>query len=134
MPLLVQFGVYPVIFAAAALFALAFFIDFLTSIYLLSRLKKKQAPLALNFPLHIVGSALGLLITSKTPLWFYFLTQALSGYGASCIQFIPTTLLADLPDVDEVVTGKEREGVSAGFVSRRSSSMSVKGSSGGRFT
>jgi Na+/melibiose symporter-like transporter len=91
-------------------------LSFLTSIYLLSRFKKKQAPLALNFPLHIVGSALGLIITSKTPLWFYFLTQALSGYGASCIQFIPTTLLADLPDVDEVITGKEREGVSAGFV------------------
>ncbi|MDR3345117.1 MAG: MFS transporter [Oscillospiraceae bacterium] len=91
-------------------------LSFLTSIVLMKKTKSKFSPLRLNFPLHVAGSLLLLFIGADTPLWVFFLALAVSGYGASCIQFIPTTLLPDLPDVDELVTGMQREGTSAGLV------------------
>ncbi|MDR2753424.1 MAG: MFS transporter [Oscillospiraceae bacterium] len=83
---------------------------------LLMKRYSKHTPLRLSFPLHILGSLMLVFVTAKTPLWFFFAAMIVSGFGASCIQFIPSTLMPDLPDVDELISGQQREGSMAGLL------------------
>ncbi|MDR1408705.1 MAG: MFS transporter [Oscillospiraceae bacterium] len=89
--------------------------SFVTSTLLMNK-GGKHAPFKLNFPLHILGNLLFLFITKDAPLWFFFVALALSGFGASCISFIPSCLLPDLPDVEEAISGKQLEGSMAGLL------------------
>ncbi|MDR0884290.1 MAG: MFS transporter [Oscillospiraceae bacterium] len=89
--------------------------SFFTSTLLMTK-GGKHAPFKLNFPFHIVGNLLFLFITKSTPLWFFFVALAMSGFGASCISFIPSCLLPDLPDVEEAISGKQLEGSMAGLL------------------
>jgi GPH family glycoside/pentoside/hexuronide:cation symporter len=89
--------------------------SFCTSTLLMTR-HGKHGPFKLNFPFHILGNFLFLFITAKTPLWFFFASMALSGFGASCISFIPSCLMPDLPDVEEAISGKQLEGSMAGLL------------------
>jgi Na+/melibiose symporter-like transporter len=78
--------------------------------------KSKHFPLLVDLPILAAGLLILLFVTPQTPFWVYFVGIGLMGAGTSCLSFVPTTLMPDLPDVDELIYGKRREGISAGFV------------------
>jgi Na+/melibiose symporter-like transporter len=78
--------------------------------------RSKHFPLRFDLPVLAAGLLILMIVTKTTPLWVFLLGVALLGAGSSCLSFVPQTLLPDLPDVDELIYGKRREGVSVGLV------------------
>ncbi|MGI6228073.1 MAG: MFS transporter [Christensenellales bacterium] len=76
----------------------------------------KHRPYLIDLPLLLAGAVTIIFVTPSTPLWLFLIACCLLGAGVSCLGFVPTTLLPDLSDVDELMYGKRREGVSAGLV------------------
>jgi Na+/melibiose symporter-like transporter len=78
--------------------------------------RNKHFPLYFDLPILAAGLLILLFVTPKAPVWLFLLGVSLAGAGTSCLGFVPAALMPDLPDVDELIFGKRREGVSAGFV------------------
>ena len=74
-------------------------------------------------PLMVAGLAIGLLMQTSAPgsgartLWFLLmlLSMILYPFGMSGLGFVSTNIFPDLTDVDELITGRRREGVIATF-------------------
>lgn len=73
-------------------------------------------------PLMIAGLAIGLFVRSSTNpvinvLWtvLLFLSMVLYPFGFSGIGFVTNNIFPDITDVDEMITGRRREGVIATF-------------------
>ncbi len=74
-------------------------------------------------PLMVAGLAIGLLMQTSTPgtgtrtLFFLLmlLSMVLYPFGMSGLGFVSTNIFPDLTDVDELITGRRREGVIATF-------------------
>ena len=70
-------------------------------------------------PLMVAGLAIGLIMQSggKSPLWtiLMMLSMVLYPFGMSGLGFVSTNIFPDLTDVDELITGRRREGVIATF-------------------
>jgi Na+/melibiose symporter-like transporter len=88
---------------------------FLPNVFLMKKYNKHR-PLYLDLPLLAAGCAILLFASPSLPLWLSLTGIALIGAGSSCLSFVPNTLLPDLPDVDELICGRRREGVSVGLV------------------
>jgi Na+/melibiose symporter-like transporter len=78
--------------------------------------RSKHFPLWFDLPILAAGLVILLFVTPSTPVWLFLLGVALMGAGSSCLGFVPAALMPDLPDVDEMIYGTRREGVSAGLV------------------
>jgi oligogalacturonide transporter len=91
-------------------------LSFIINVYVMKKKSKKHAML-MDFPLEIAAAVIFLFITPGTPIWVYFAGLFLTGLGASCLAFIPNTMIPELPDVDELIFGRRREGVAAGLLS-----------------
>jgi len=78
--------------------------------------RSKHFPLYVDLPVMAAGLLILLCVTPQTPLWIFLAGVSLAGAGSSCLGFVPAALMPDLPDVDELIYGKRREGVSAGLV------------------
>jgi len=50
-------------------------------------------------------------MSDKSPLWTVYLTATISAFGASVTFLIPWSMIPDIIDADEVLTGARREGV-----------------------
>ncbi|MDR3313921.1 MAG: MFS transporter [Oscillospiraceae bacterium] len=83
---------------------------------ILMKKRSKHFPLLVDLPVLAAGLFILLLVTPQTPVWLFLLGVSLAGAGTSCLGFVPNALMPDLPDVDELIYGKRREGVSAGLV------------------
>lgn len=55
-------------------------------------------------------------LDATTPLWGMLLLSAVIGVGMSGAGYSPWSIIADIPDVDEMITGSRREGVYAGYM------------------
>jgi Na+/melibiose symporter-like transporter len=91
-------------------------LSFILNVFLMQKRSKKAAMLV-NLPILTVSSLIFLFTTKSTPLWIYFIGLFCSGLGASCLAFVPGAMTPDLPDVDELIFGRRREGVGAGLLS-----------------
>ena len=60
---------------------------------------------------------MGLFMNESTPAFFLFLACILYNFGFSGIGFVPTNIFPDVTDVDEMITGRRREGVISTFSS-----------------
>ena len=68
-------------------------------------------------PVMIAGIGLNLFIKPSTPLLFIFAAVTLYYFGYSGVGFVGTNIQPDVTDVDEMITGRRREGVIATFSS-----------------
>lgn len=66
-------------------------------------------------PALFLGLAMGLFMDAKTPAFFLFLSCVLYNFGYSGIGFVPANIYPDVTDVDEMITGRRREGAVATF-------------------
>lgn len=85
--------------------------------YLMTMKLGKQFCGRLLTPLMAVGIALNLLVNSRTPFWVTALATILYNFGFSGPGFTATNIQPDVTDVDEMITGRRREGVIATFSS-----------------
>jgi oligogalacturonide transporter len=94
----------------------AFEIGFFVPNFIAMKKRSKQFPLYFDLPVLVAGLLILLFVTPNTPVWLFLAGVALTGAGTSCLGFVPAALMPDLPDVDELIYGRRREGVSAGLV------------------
>ncbi len=88
----------------------------------------KHVPAYTTLPIRIIGLAIAFFLGAKAGLPAIILVCVLSGLGASASAFVPYTLLPDLPDTDEMITGTHGSGIYAGmatFVRTFSSGIAI---------
>lgn len=89
-------------------------IFFIPNVYMMKR-KNKHRPYLIDIPLIIIACIIIFFIQPSTPIWVMFVGISFLGAGVSCLGFVPMTLLPDISDVDELISGKRREGINAGL-------------------
>lgn len=83
--------------------------------YLLNRYFGKRISGTLFTPIMVAGLALYAFVGEKTPPIVLFLATVLYNFGFSGPGFAVETIQPDITDVDELITGRRREGVIATF-------------------
>ena len=83
--------------------------------YLLNRYKGKRLSGTLLTPIMIVGLSLYGFVGQNTPSIILFLATVLYNFGFSGPGFVLETISPDVTDVDEMITGRRREGVISTF-------------------
>ena len=68
-------------------------------------------------PIMIAGLAISLFVNESTPTWVLYAASALYCFGFSGVGFVGTNTQPDVTDVDELITGRRREGVISTFSS-----------------
>lgn len=81
----------------------------------ISRKYGKTVPLQIGAAVWVLGLLLALFINSDSPFYMVYLVAALSAVGTSASVFVPWSILPEISDVDEIITGQRREGVYAGM-------------------
>lgn len=84
-------------------------------IYFLTRYFDKRTSGLLLTPIMLVGLGINAFITDKTPTAFLYIASILYNFGFSGPGFAVDTIQPDITDVDELITGRRREGVIATF-------------------
>ncbi len=84
-------------------------------IYFLNRFFDKRTSGLMLTPLMIAGLVIYSFVDSKTPSIFLYLATILYNFGFSGPGFAIDTIQPDITDVDELITGRRREGVIATF-------------------
>lgn len=84
-------------------------------IYFLNRYFDKRTSGLILTPVMIAGLAVNLFVTNKTPAAFLYIAAILYNFGFSGPGFAIDTIQPDITDVDELITGRRREGVIATF-------------------
>lgn len=85
----------------------------------------KHMPYKVDIPLIIIACAIALFIPANSSAIPFIISISLLGMGVSCLGFVSMALLPDLTDIDEMISGRRREGICAGL-----STMGRKVSSG----
>ena len=83
--------------------------------YLLNRYFGKRISGTLFTPIMVAGLALYAFVGKNTPSIILFLATVLYNFGFSGPGFAVETIQPDITDVDELITGRRREGVIATF-------------------
>ncbi|MDR1905816.1 MAG: MFS transporter [Clostridiales bacterium] len=94
----------------------AFEIGFFVPNLLMMKKFNKQFPLKVDLPLLFIGCIILLFTGKNVPVIIPLTGIAFLGAGISCLSIVPSTLIPDLPDIDELIYGKRREGESAGLL------------------
>jgi oligogalacturonide transporter len=81
----------------------------------IAKKKSKAFPLYIGLPVWILVSLLFIFVDSSTSIVLICLYAALIGYGASAGNLATWSMLSDIYDIDECVTGERREGVYSGM-------------------
>ncbi|MBR3767281.1 MAG: MFS transporter [Clostridia bacterium] len=84
-------------------------------IYFLSRYFDKRTSGLMLTPLMVAGLAIFAFVKNSTPTVFLYLATILYNFGFSGPGFAIDTIQPDITDVDELITGRRREGVIATF-------------------
>ncbi|HPK15801.1 MAG: Inner membrane symporter YicJ [Firmicutes bacterium ADurb.Bin248] len=77
--------------------------------------KGKHYPLFVGIPVWIAASAGFAFVSSTTPLWVILALAVLIAAGAAAGNLSTWAMLSDTCEVDELITGKRREGIYSGF-------------------
>ena len=88
----------------------------------------KHCPAYITLPLRMAGCAIAFFLGAGAGMPVILFVCILGGLGASASSFVPYTLLPDLPDTDEMITGNQNAGIYAGmatFVRTLSSGIAV---------
>lgn len=83
--------------------------------YFLNRYKGKRISGILFTPIMVLGLVLYAFVGESTPAVILFLATVLYNFGFSGPGFALDTIQPDITDVDELITGRRREGVIATF-------------------
>lgn len=83
--------------------------------YLMTMKKGKQFCGKVLTPIMAIGIAMNLIIDKNTPFWVLILATVLYNIGFSGPGFTATNIQPDVTDVDEMITGRRREGVISTF-------------------
>jgi oligogalacturonide transporter len=75
----------------------------------------KGTPLKIGLSVWAVGLLISLFIDQNSPSYLIYVVAAMSGVGGSSAIFVPWSILPDISDVDELITGRRREGIYAGM-------------------
>ncbi len=75
----------------------------------------KNFPLIFGIPVWVAASAAFAFVTSATPFWVLCALAVFIAFGAAAGNLATWSMLSDIYDVDELMTGKRREGVYSGF-------------------
>ena len=78
--------------------------------------RAKHFPFLVDLPILAAGLLILMFITPSTPIWIFIVGIAFIEAGTSCLGIVSNALMPDLPEVDEMIYGKRREGVIAGMV------------------
>lgn len=81
----------------------------------ISKTYGKTVPLRIGFSVWLVGMFIALFISRESPWYLIYFVAALSGFGAASSTFVPWSILPEISDVDELITGERREGIYAGM-------------------
>ena len=82
--------------------------------YWLSRRLSKRAALIIGACIWVAAMLAGLSIRPDMPMAVYFVFAAVTGIGTGGVIVMAYSIYPDIPDVDELVTGRRREGIYAG--------------------
>lgn len=74
----------------------------------------KRMPMVIGMSSWIIGLIIALFITKDSPSYLIYIVSILSGVGGSSAIFVPWSILPEISDVDEIMTGRRREGIYAG--------------------
>lgn len=75
----------------------------------------KQYPAFICGPFRCAGLVIAFFMSASSPLWLLIFVSVLNGIGSGAASFVPWTLLPDLPDSDELITGQRNAGIYAGM-------------------
>lgn len=75
----------------------------------------KQVPAIVCMPFRIIGLGIAFFMGGQSPVALLIAVCVLNGIGTGVASFVPYSLLPDLPDSDEMITGKRNSGVYAGM-------------------
>ncbi len=81
----------------------------------LAKKKGKAFPLFIGMPIWILSSLAFIFIDSTTPVILVCVLAALIAVGSSSGNLSTWSMLTDIYDVDEIMTGERREGIYSGF-------------------
>lgn len=81
----------------------------------LAKKKGKAFPLFIGMPIWILSSLTFIFIDSTTPVILVCVLAALIAVGSSSGNLCTWSMLTDIYDVDEIMTGERREGIYSGF-------------------
>ncbi len=81
----------------------------------ISRRFGKTVPLKVGLSVWLVGLFITLFIDGNSPWYLIYIVAAMSGVGSSSSTFVPWSILPEISDVDEIITGRRREGIYAGM-------------------
>lgn len=70
----------------------------------------------LLFAIGVLGFLGAYLFPGANQMWFLMASGFVSGVGRGALAYIPWNIYSFIPDVDELVTGKRREGIFAGVM------------------
>jgi len=82
---------------------------------LIAQKKGKCHPLYLGIPIWIAASLAFAFVTSETPFIILCILAVFIAFGAAAGNLATWSMLSDIFDVDELMTGKRREGIYSGF-------------------
>ncbi len=107
---------------------LIFQVIFMTVHSALAQKKGKAFPILIGLPIWIITSLCFIGIDNTTPVWILCVLSVLTAVGSSAGNLSTWSMLADIYDVDEIVTGKRREGLYSGvttFARKAASGLAV---------
>jgi oligogalacturonide transporter len=88
----------------------------------------KHYPAFICGPFRGLGLIIAFFMGPQSGPWLLVLVSVLNGIGAGASSFVPWTLLPDLPDSDEMITGQRNAGIYAGistFVRKSTSGIGI---------
>lgn len=88
----------------------------------------KHLPGVFYQPFRIIGLAVAFFMGQKSPILIVAVISVLNGIGGSASSFVPWTILPDLPESDEMITGRKNAGIFAGtstFVRKFTSGFAI---------
>lgn len=88
----------------------------LPAYYALSRRIGKRGAFMVGGFIWAGAMVLSLLLRPGLPVWVYFVFAALVGSGTGGVIVMAYAIFPDIPDVDELVSGRRREGIFAGVL------------------
>lgn len=94
----------------------------------LARKKGKVFPLFIGIPIWIASTLAFVWIDASTPVFVLFILAALIAVGSAAGNLATWSILTDIFDIDEIRTGKRREGVYSGlttFLRKSASGVAV---------
>jgi len=107
---------------------LVFSMLFMVGMGAIAKKKGKVFPLYIGIPVWIVSTLAFIWVDSNTPVYVLCFLAALIAVGSAAGNLATWSMLTDIFDIDEIITGKRREGIYSGittFLRKAASGVAV---------